>query len=430
MSGQPGLIELQFIDMTGQLRSIDIDTERFKNAIKLGKIVDGSSINMKPLEKSDLLLKPIMETYFQLPWNSDVARVLCDMYEPAEKVEDFGKEKEFEISPRYALKKMIKRIEEKGYSFHTSSEMEFFAITENRPYDRAGYMAPPPMDKIASLRREIVKTLSKVNIQGEYTHHEVSTGQYEICFRHNEALKTADNVMTFKYIAKNLASMQNLTLSLMPKPYTGINGSGMHIHMSLFDSEGTENLFFGGGELLSKLAIHFMGGILKHARAISALAASTVNSYKRLLAGYEAPVYVCWGYMNRSALIRIQSFNSPQLARIELRMPDPCCNPYLVFAAILAAGLWGISEKVDPGAPWDKNAYFHHEGLEVIPATLKEALDELEKDKLIREALGSSLMDHYLKIKRKEWNEYQKLYPEWNPNEITEWERNKYLDFF
>ena len=429
MPVEPGLVELQFTEITGQLKAIDIDMHRFKKSIELGKIVDGSSINMKPIEKSDLLLKPVMETYFRLPWKPDVARVLCDMYEPAEKVEDFGREKEFEISPRFALKKIIKNAGDAGYSFHTSSEMEFFAISEKQPYDRAGYMAPPPMDKLANLRREIVRTLSKVNIAGEYTHHENATGQYEICFRHNEALKTADNVMTFKYIAQNLAAMNNQTLSFMPKPYAGINGSGMHIHMSLYDKNDKEDLFFGK-ERLSKLAENFMGGILNHARALSALGASTVNSYKRLLAGYEAPVYVCWGYMNRSALIRIPSFNSPEQARVELRMPDPCCNPYLVYAAVLAAGLRGIKEKIDPGPAWEKNAYKYHEGLTVLPATLKEALDELDKDKVVKGALGEKLVNHYLKIKRKEWGEYEKLFPTWNPMEVTEWERDKYMEFF
>jgi len=428
MTKKPDIVELQFTNLLGELKSIDLDYKRYKEAITLGKGVDGSSIYLAPIERSDVVLKPIIETYFQAPWSSvEAARVLCDIYHPAESVSEFQKEREYEYAPRYILKRMLREAKDAGYDFNVSAEMEFFALNDGKPLDSVGYFSPPPLDKGVSLRRDTFKTLMQVGIECEYLHHEVSNGQYEISLRYENALKTADNVMSFKYIAKNIAVRKGLMVTFMPKPFAGMNGSGMHMHMSL--NEKGRNAFYGR-ERLSDKAKHFIGGLLAHARAIAALAASTVNSYKRLVAGYEAPVYLCWGFMNRTALIRVPSFNSVKSARVELRMPDPKCNPYLVEAAVLAAGLHGLNEKLDPGKPTAKNAYENEGDFEQLPSTLKDALSELEKDKVIGGALGEKVKEKYISLKMKEWQDYERNHPEWNPLEITEWERNKYLDTF
>jgi glutamine synthetase len=428
MTKVPTIVELQFTNLLGELKSIDLEYSRFKEAIKLGKGIDGSSVGLTPVEESDLILKPIMETFFWLPWNRiEAARVLCDIFQPAKNVKEFGKEKEHEYSPRYILKKVLEENRREGYEFITSAEMEFFTLDQGKPLDEAGYFSPPPLDKGTSLRREIMKTLMKVGVQCEYLHHEVSIGQYEVSLKHDSALKTADKIMTFKYVAKNLAAQKGLLLTFMPKPFTGMNGSGMHIHMSL--RRGRRNSFYGEGGISSE-AKYFIGGILTHAKALAALAAPTVNSYKRLVAGYEAPVYLCWGFMNRSALIRVPSFNSRKAARIELRMPDPKCNPYLVKAGILAAGMHGIRERMNPGEPFTKNAFENAEGMEHLPLTLKDALLELERDKVIVEALGEGAVKKYISLKMREWRDYEKIHPNWTPLEITEWEKNKYLNSF
>lgn len=427
MSEKPEMVELQFTDLTGALRSIDVSQERFDDAVKLGKVFDGSSIKMAELEKSDLLLKPAMGTYFKLPWNGRVGRVLCDIFYPAEKPADFGREKEHEMNPRRVLKMALDEASRLGYSFMTSAEMEYFVVNNGHPLDEVGYFSPAPQDRGAQLRRDIFKALAGVGVMGEYLHHEVARGQYEICLRYDEALRTADNIVTFKYVVKNMASLKDLTLTFMPKPFSGMNGSGMHIHLSLRDKKSGENLFYGK-ERISNTAKHFIGGVLAHAKSLAGIAAPTVNSYKRLIAGYEAPVYICWGHMNRSALIRVPSFNSPKSARFELRMPDPSCNPYLVYAAVLAAGLEGISRGIDPGEACASNVYENHKDFEVLPPTLDDALTQLERDALIRRALGEAVVEKYIALKRQEWRSYKAIHKKWDPQEITDWERSRYLE--
>ncbi len=422
------IVEMQFTNLAGELKSIDVTYERYKDALKLGKGVDGSSVYMAPLEKSDLILKPIPETYFQVPWDKRrIARVLCDVFKPVEQVSRFGREEEYELSPRYVLKRNLEDARKEGYDFVTSAEMEFFVIKDGEPIDRAVYFASPPYDRGAELRRKIITAITNVGVTGEYLHHEVAAGQYEITLRYDRALRTADNVMAFKYIAKNLAATAGALATFMAKPFAGMNGSGMHLHMSL--RRGKQNLFCGK-EMLSKLAKQFVAGILSHAKALSALAAPTVNSYKRLVAGYEAPVYICWGFMNRSAMIRVPSFNSKKSARVEIRMPDPMCNPYLTQAATLASGLDGIKERMDPGNPITSNVFQSGEDLDKLPGTLKEALGHLTNDHVIMKALGEPAARMYVGTKMQECEEYDKANPSWDPATITRWETERYLERF
>jgi glutamine synthetase len=422
------IVELQFTNLAGELKSIDVTYERYKDALKFGKGVDGSSVDMAPLEKSDLVLKPIPETYFAVPWDKRrVARVLCDVFKPAEEVPQFGHEEEYELGSRYILKRGLEHAKKEGYDFVTSAEMEFFALKDGVAVDRGIYFAPPPYDRGAELRRRIMTTIMSVGVQGESLHHEVATSQYEITLGHDKALRTADNVIAFKYIAKNVASTAGASITFMAKPFAGMNGSGMHLHMCL--RRGKANAFYGR-EMLSKLAKHFVAGILRHAKALSALAAPTVNSYKRLVAGFEAPVYICWGFMNRSAMIRVPSFSSEKSARVEIRIPDPMCNPYLAQAAVLASGLDGINERMDPGSPMASNAYHSKEDLDKLPATLKEALGHLTNDRVIKKALGERAAGTYVETKMRECEEYNKVNPSWDPATITRWETERYLERF
>jgi glutamine synthetase len=426
--GAVRIVEMQFTNLAGELKSVDVNYQRFKESMRLGKGVDGSSVHLAPLEKSDLVLKPIAESYFPVPWDgARTARVLCDIFKPAETIAQFGREDEFELSPRYILKRSLADAKKEGYEFITSAEMEFFILKDGEFLDRATYFAPPPFDRGAELRRKISTAMTDVGVTPEYLHHEVGTSQYEISLTHGNALRTADSVMAFKYISKNIAAREGGAVTFMAKPFAGMNGSGMHIHMSL--RRGNKNLFYGR-EMISKLAKHFVAGILAHAKALSALAASTVNSYKRLVKGYEAPVYISWGFLNRSAMIRVPSFNSKKSARVELRMPDPMCNPYLTQAAVLASGLDGIKERLDPGNAMSINAYQNGDGLDQLPGTLKEALDHLTNDPVIMKALGEPAARKYVETKRRECEEYEKANSTWEPNTIMRWETERYLERF
>ncbi len=416
-------IELQFVDLFGNLRSIDVNAKKYKDIKKEGKGIDGSSVGFAPVEKSDLILKPIEKTFFVLPWDNLTGRVLCDIFEPTENL----KEKELEISPRFLLKKILKETEKNGFKFFVSAELEFFVLKNGKPIDPQFYFAPTPKDKVAILRRKVFDILLKLKIPAEYAHHEVGAGQQEITLVYAPALEMADKIVTAKFLIKNLAEKEGFFVTFMPKPFSGMPGSGMHIHMSLFDKEG-KNLFFGKNRI-SEIAKNFIGGILKHIKAICAIAASSVNSYKRLVPGFEAPVNICWGFSNRTAAIRIPAFSSKNSARVELRIPDPLANPYLLFALVLASGMEGIKEKIDPGKDCQLNTYKNSSLFRKLPQTLKEALNELQKDSLMEKVLGKAL-EKYLSFKEREWKEYEKIYPKWNPLQITQWEIERYIDSF
>jgi glutamine synthetase len=453
----PLIVELQFTTLLGELKSIDVDFSRFKDALKIGKGVDGSSVGLAPIEHSDIVLKPIGSTYFKEPWNSgEVGCVLCDIYSPSANVEGFGIEKELELSPRFILKKQVAKAEEIGLDPLISSENEYFAFKNGQLLDNAGYMSPPPIDRGAPLRRKILKTLKELRIgvkrepekeiDVEYLHHEVSPGQYEISLRYDKALKTADNIMRFRYIASNIAAEEGITLSFMPKPQIGINGSGMHMHMSLKSAKDGTNIFYDDKKGLSNDAKYFIGGILKHAKALAALFAPTVNSYKRLIPGFEAPQYLPkylpkdlvlvggWGWINRSAFIREPYFNTKKAARVEVRGPDPKSS-YLAIAGIIGAGMDGMENKIEPGEPCSEDIFEdakkNPDKYDHLPATLGEAIEELKKDSLVCNVLGPEATQRYTEAKIKEWTDYCKANPgKWNPLEVTEWERAKYLATF
>ena len=425
----PEFVELLFTPLIGGLKSVEMNGEEYKRAILHGKGIDGSSVRLAPIERSDLLLKPIKETYFQMPGEDTSGKVLCDIYAPAERVEDFDKEEENPLSPRTMLKRVIEAKEkELRCCFVASFEMEFFLLKDGEFLDRVGYFSPQPLDRSVDLRREIIRNLTESEVAWTYTHHEVSTGQYEVCLRHESALRMADNAAKFRYIAKNTAHQRGVDLTFMPKPFPGINGSGMHIHMSLMKEN--DNLFYGGGsDRISLLAKHFAGGVLHHAKALAAFLASTVNSYKRLVPGHEAPINLTWGHMNRSALIRVPTFNDAASARLEIRAPDPLTNPYLALAALLAAGSHGIQEKIDPGEPCTVNTYVYGE-YDTLPRDLGEALQALGQDRVLEEALGHEALEWYRRMKMDEWKKYREAHEVWEPSLITKWERDRYLDLF
>jgi len=425
------LIKMQFSDIHGSLKSATIPVEKLESAVKRGLWFDGSSIEgFTRIAESDMYLKPDISTYALVPWEKEsiTARFICDVYSPDGKP--------FEGDPRFILKKQLEKARKAGFEYFVGPELEFFLFENNgnklKPalHDNAGYFDLAPQDKAANVRKQIMFALKNFGIEAEMAHHEVAAGQHEIDFKYDNALKTADNAMTFKYVVKSIAHLHDLHASFMPKPVFGINGSGMHVHQSLFDLKKKKNLFYDAKApyFLSKTALHFIGGQLKHAKAFSAVICPTVNSYKRLTPGYEAPVYICWAQRNRSALIRIPRIfkNESKAARAELRCPDPSSNPYLAFTVMLAAAMDGIKNKLMPPKPIEENVYALNEeqkalkGINELPYSLFEALQELKKDSIIMESLGPHLKNIYIKAKEKEFNEYR--------IQVTEWELKKYFE--
>ncbi|HMM28789.1 MAG TPA: type I glutamate--ammonia ligase [Aggregatilineaceae bacterium] len=427
-------IDLQFTDIFGVTKSVTLPAERLEEAIERGIWFDGSSIQgFARIQESDMYLQPDPVTFRILPWTrnngtSDLrARVLCDVHGPDGEP--------FEADPRFALKRAIQHAEKLGFVYNTGPELEFFLFRETNgeqravPHDVGGYFDFSPEDEAQRVRSDIVKALLALRIHVEMSHHEVAVGQHEIDFRYEPALHSADNAITFKYTVKGLAAKHGLFATFMPKPIFGINGSGMHVHQSLMDIETGTNLFYDadGEYKLSKLARHFIAGQLEHARGMAAIVAPTVNSYKRLTPGYEAPVYVCWAQRNRSAMIRVPRYSPgrEQSTRVELRFPDPSCNPYLAFAVMLEAGLDGIERELEPPDAVTDDVFHWTQaqreacGVHTLPGTLEEALDELAKDALLRQALGEHIYGVYDRARRAEWEEYR--------IHVTAWESERYL---
>jgi glutamine synthetase len=343
-------------------------------------------------------------------------------------------------TPRQALRRVLARAAERGYVYNVGPELEFFLFKRNdeqgngrptrpAPHDVGGYFDFSPRDEAQQVRSEIILALEGMGMQVEMSHHEVATGQHEIDFRYADALTSADNAATFKYTVRAIAATHGIYASFMPKPIFGISGSGMHVHQSVFDGEG-RNLFYDPNDErnLSRLAYNFIAGQMEHARALAAVVAPTVNSYKRLTPGYEAPVYVCWAQLNRSALIRVPGHGRQQesATRLELRCPDPSTNPYLAFAAMLAAGLDGIERDLTPPPPVNEDVYdfgerdLRERAIGTLPSTLAEALDELERDEVIQGALGVGITEAFLRAKWAEWDEYR--------IQVTGWELERYLE--
>ncbi|MGI5921526.1 MAG: type I glutamate--ammonia ligase [Syntrophomonadaceae bacterium] len=426
------LIRLQFTDILGVMKSVSITIDQLEKALDGELMFDGSSIEgFVRIEESDMYLRPDPNTFLILPWVSHssqgkTARLICDIYNPDHQP--------FIGSPRYALIRALNEAEEMGYTMQVGPEPEFFMFQLDEfgqptleTNDKAGYFDLPPVDKGEDARRDMVETLQKMGFEIEAAHHEVAPGQHEIDFKYTNALTTADNIVTFRIVVRTVAQMHGLHATFMPKPVYGINGSGMHLHISLFKDG--QNIFYDAEreDGLSDTCRFFMGGVLQHARAISAITSPTVNSYKRLVPGYEAPIYIAWSYRNRSPLIRIPARRGIG-TRIELRNPDPTCNPYLGLTVILKAGLDGIKNRIEPSAPVEQNIYEMDlatrkvKGIKSLPENLYEAIDELSKDRLVQEALGPHIYSRFVCAKMREWENYS--------SRIYDWEIDEYLEKF
>ncbi len=420
-------MRLQFTDILGTIKNVEIPDRQFEEALD-GKIMfDGSSIEgFVRIEESDMYLRPDLSTFRIFPWASPtgerIARIICDIYTP--------EGTPFTGCPRTTLKRVIALAAQKGYAMNAGPEAEFFlfqtrnGVATTESHDAASYFDLSPVDMGEDVRREIVLALEAMGFHVEAAHHEVAPGQHEIDFRYDDVLTTADNISTFRFVVKNVAIRNGLHATFMPKPIYGINGSGMHTHMSLF--AGGENIFYDAKAewQLSESCLNYIGGILRHAKGFCAITNPLVNSYKRLVPGYEAPTHIAWSEKNRSPLVRVPAARGTS-TRIELRMPDPSCNPYLALAVMLRAGLDGIAQKLDPGPPINKNIFKlshrerRHLRIDELPGNLSEALDELEKDDLVRETLGEHLFEHFLEAKREEWLDYIK--------HVSPWEIDRYL---
>ncbi|MEW6458054.1 MAG: type I glutamate--ammonia ligase [Bacillota bacterium] len=420
-------VRLQFTDIMGVLKNVAIPVEQLDKALDGELMFDGSSIHgFARIEESDMYLRPDPNTFVIFPWrprDGAVARLICDVYNPDGTP--------FAGCPRNCLRRMLDRAKSMGYTMHAGPEMEFFLFhvdADGKPlletHDKAGYFDLSPIDKGENARREMVMALEEMGFEIETSHHEVAPGQHEIDFKHSDALDIADKIVTFKFVVRTLAQRHGLHATFMPKPVFGINGSGMHMNQSLF--RGGENAFYDASrpDGLSAEAYYYIGGLLKHARSMAAITNSTVNSYKRLVPGYEAPVYVAWAEGNRSALIRIPQKRGLS-TRVELRNPDPACNPYLALTVNLAAGLEGIREKIDPPPRFPINIYHitdadrMERGITSLPASLEEAIKEMSADPVMREALGEHIYTKFIEAKTAEWNEYR--------IRITPWEVDRYL---
>jgi glutamine synthetase len=426
-------ISLQFTDVTGAVKSVDMPIHRIDEAVEDGVWFDGSSVEgFARIQESDMRLVLDIDTYAVLPWtNTEVrrARIFCDIFQP-----DGAP---FPGDPRGTLKRTLARLAERGWVYNVGPEPEFFLFKRNGsesihpvPHDVGGYFDFSADDEAVRVRSELMDALSSMGLNVEMGHHEVALGQHEIDFRFADALHTADNVLTLKYTVKAIAAKNGLVASFMPKPIFGINGSGMHCHQSLFDAKGN-NLFFDAQDEyhLSQLAYGFIAGQLSHARALSAVVAPTVNSYKRLVPGYEAPVYVGWAQLNRSALIRIPRYTRgrDKSMRAELRFPDPSSNPYLAFSVMLAAALDGIDGKLACPAPLNNVNVYHltpeeraARHIAELPGSLAEALRELSGDKVLTEALGPVTYEAFARAKWAEIEEYRM--------KISDWEVERYLE--
>ena len=424
-------IDLQFTDVVGVVKNVTIPAAELADALENGIWFDGSSIEgFARIAESDMHLRPDIATFAIVPWLSGeeaTGRLICNVYTPDGQP--------FLGDPRAVLIHAVEVAAELGFIFHTGPELEFFLL---RP-DAAGNIIPPmphdaasyfdvPSDLATGLRRQMANTLAAFGIEVEAMHHEVANGQHEIDFRYADALRTADNAVTLRVALKMVAQANGLYATFMPKPIRGMAGNGMHVHQSLVYAATGQNAFSDSGDPhgLSKIARHFIAGQLAHARGMCAILSPLVNSYKRLVAGYEAPVYLSWARINRSALLRVPRASGTESTRIEIRSPDPSCNPYLGFAVMLAAGLDGIRRELPAPAATEENLYDidteRRAALGVLPGSLEEALDELEKDDVIRSAIGTHICDRFINAKRLEWEDFRL--------DVTPWELNKYLPNF
>jgi glutamine synthetase len=408
-------IRLWFTDILGVLKSFAITIAELETALDEGMGFDGSSIQgYARIDESDMIAKPDPKTFQLLPWRpkeNAVARMFADISEPDGTP--------YKGDPRWVLKRNLKKAEDLGYTFNVGPELEYFYFKspegKPEPLDKGGYFDLIPLDYATDLRRETILALEAMGIRVEYSHHEVAPSQHEIDLRYSDALSMADNAMTYRLVVKEIALRHGVYASFMPKPIFGQNGSGMHTHQSLF--KGNKNAFYDPKDEfhLSKMAKAYTAGILKHAKEISAITSQWVNSYKRLVPGYEAPVYIAWARRNRSALVRVPMYKpgKEKATRIELRCPDPACNPYLAFAVMLAAGLKGVEKDYKLAAPVEEDIFEMSEkerkqhGIDSLPGSLQEAVQVMEKSELVRETLGDHIFQKFIENKNIEWDQYR-----------------------
>src|SRR6056297_643967 len=424
-------VRLQFTDLTGTVKNVSVPASQVEKAFEEGIWFDGSSIEgFVRIQESDMRLEPDPETFAVLPWRSDgdtaSARLICDV------VNTDGTP--FNGGPRQVLKRVLDEAKEMGYTVSIGPEPEFFLFDKDengnvttKPHDAGGYFDLGPKDLATDIRREIIFALEDMGFEIEASHHEVADGQHEINFKYDDALSAADNIATFRAVVRAVAEQNDIHATFMPKPIGEINGSGMHSHISLFDDDGNAFADESDEFNLSEVAYKFMGGILEHAEAFTAVTNPTVNSYKRLVPGYEAPVYVAWSDVNRTALLRVPDAAGAS-SRFEIRSPDPSSNPYLALAVVIKAGLEGIKNDTDPGEPVREDIYEFDEekrdeyGITMLPGSLDSALDALEGDEVVREALGEHVTEKFVEAKRADVADY-KTY-------VSGWEKDKYLEKF
>lgn len=424
-------IRLQFCDINGTIKNLSLPISQLNKVLNNEIMLDGSSIKgFRSIETSDMYFYPDLDTFVILPWcerdGKNVARIICDIHNPDGTP--------FEGCPRCNLKRMIAKAEKLGYKMNVGPEAEFFIFEKDEnneattiPNDKGGYYDAAPTDMAEDIRRDIVTTLEAMNFEIEASHHEGADGQHEIDFKYADALRAADNIITFKYAVKSIANEYGVHATFMPKPIYGIAGSGMHCNLSLFKDG--KNAFYAPDEeyQLSKEAIHSIGGVLEHVSAFTAITNPIVNSYKRLVPGYEAPVYKAWSIANRSALIRVPAKRG-NATRIELRSPDPSCNPYLAMAVILGAILDGIEKGIEPLGKIDKNIYEltpeerKKEGIGSLPDSLAHAVELLQKDEVVKDSLGEHIVNEFVTAKQIEWDKYRTI--------VTQWELDSYLNAY
>lgn len=423
-------IRLWFTDVLGQVKSFAITDSELKNALERGMGFDGSSITgYQDIEESDMIAVPDPDTFTLVPWRPKekaVARMICNILNPDKTP--------YEGDPRYVLKKALERAKKMGFDhYYVGPELEYFYFKSDQAteiLDKGGYFDLTTLDVASDLRRETILALEQMGVQIEYSHHEVAPSQHEVDMCYKDALQMADSVITYRVAVKEIANKFGVYATFMPKPIFGQNGSGMHTHQSLFI--GDKNTFFDAKskDNLSEVARHYIAGLLKHAKEISLIFAQTVNSYKRLVPGYEAPVYIAWSRRNRSALIRVPQYHPGQekATRCEFRACDPACNPYLTFAAMLHAGLEGIEKKYKVPAPMEKNLYHltdaerKEKGIETLPDSLGYAIAIAEDSALVKKILGEHIFPRFIEIKKKEWDDYR--------IQVSEYELDKYLPIY
>ncbi|MEF8835163.1 MAG: type I glutamate--ammonia ligase [Candidatus Thermoplasmatota archaeon] len=420
-------VEMQFMDILGTVKSVSVPSSHLERAIEEGVLFDGSSImGYATREESDLRAYPDLDTFLVFPWiENDVktGRLICDIYT--------SEGDRFEGDPRYVLQRQMEVAKEKGYKFNLGPEYEFFLFKTDEngnptvtPEHEGGYFDLMPLDKAEKVRKECNLYFQEMGFEVEASHHEGASGQHEIDLRYDDALTISDQIMTLKHAIKTVAKLNGLHATFMPKPIADVNGTGMHVHQSLVGED--KNYFYDpeDPEGLSKIARYYLGGLLRYAKEMCAIQNSWVNSYKRLIPGYEAPVYVSWAHLNRSVLARIPAGRGMS-TRIEIRNPDPAGNPYLQFAALLGAGLKGIEQKIDPPEQVEENLFSlsdeerEEKGIEPLPSNLGHALSIMEESDLMRDILGEHIFEHYIHNKNKEWKKYCK--------QVTRWEIENYL---